>query len=215
MGMNYINLSQEPSFENTIEAVKQRISYNEINCVRVGIVQTYDPLTRVVKVLIGNKLVLGINEDGTQNTVNYAPIYAKVVFFGWGEGGATHPIVEAEKDENGKGTEGILLFNDREIESWFINGNVNDIAYTRAHDKTDAFFIPGIMSLPNMVAAVNDAINIYYGSNSIKINGAGTVITGSLQADGISDTMGASGNIVDSQGKTLATVKNGIVTQIN
>lgn len=214
MGLNYNTQSQTPDFETTVESVKQSIIYNDLNCCRIGIVQAYDPTNRIAKVLIANKLVKSINEDGSQNTVNYAPIYAKVLFFGWGGAGITHPIIEAEKREDGKGTEGILLFCDREIESWYVNGNINNLKYNRAHHKTDAIFIPGIFSLPNMISAVNDCINIYYGNKNIKINGGGTVITGSLQADGITDTQGATGSIVDSQGKTLANVKNGIVTEI-
>lgn len=213
MGMNFITQSNT-NVDNLIDAVKNKIAYNVINCCRVGIVQSYDENTRVAKVLIANKLVLKINDDGTQKTQNYAPIYAKVLFFGWGECGITHSIKEAEKN-NGVGTEGILLFNDREIESWFINGKINNLAYTRCHDKTDAIFIAGIHSLPNMVKSINDCINIYYGNNSIKINNSGTKITGTLQADGITDTKGASGSIVDSKGKTLAIVKNGIITGIS
>lgn len=214
MGMNFNIQSQRPDFETAIEAVKQKIAYNDINCVRVGIVQRYDKATRVAKVLIANKLVLGVNEDGTQKTDNYAPIYAKVLFLGWGDSGITVPIKEAETDKDGKGTEGILLFCDREIESWFINGNVNDLKYQWCHNKSDAIFIAGVHSMPNMVASDNSCINIYNGSKSIKVKSSGTVVSGSLQADTLIDTNGASGSIVDSQGKTLADVKNGIITQI-
>ena len=188
---NFQNLKNEPDLLSTLSIFEQALKYNKINCCRVGIVDEYDAENRIAKVTIANKLTLGQNDDGSLITQNYAPIYAKVLFFGWGNIGITHPI--------SKGNEGILLFNDREIESWYISGNITELAYDRAHDKTDAIFISGLLSMPNMLATLQNCINIFYKTKNIQVSETGitingdTVINGNLQVNG---NINATGDIV-------------------
>jgi hypothetical protein len=176
------NLKNQSDLTSVLEIFEQALKYNGINCCRIGIVDEYDETTRVAKVTIANKLTLKQNADGSLVTQNYAPIYAKVLFFGWHDIGITHPVVV--------GSEGILLFNDREIESWYINGNINNLAYERAHDKTDAIFISGVLSLPNMIQTLQDCIHIFYKTKNIKVHENGitingdTVINGNLHVNG-------------------------------
>lgn len=63
----------------------------------------------------------------------------------------------------------ILLFSDREIESWFINGGNNTQAYPRMHDLTDAIAIVGIRSLPNMIGILTDCLHLFYGNSNLQI----------------------------------------------
>ena len=218
MGQDFINLRNEPDLMSVLMSFEKMLKYNKINCVRVGIVDEYDKDNRTAKVTIANKLVIGQNDDGSQITQNYAPIYAKVLFFGWGDIGITHPIKQ--------GMEGILLFNDREIESWFINGNINNLAYTRAHSKTDAIFICGLLSLPNMIATLTDCLNLFYKTTYLRLKEAGieingnTALTGNLTSTGtitgasLVDTSGATGTFASDDGKTI-TVTNGIIKSIS
>lgn len=159
--LNFTNLRNDPDLMSTLKAFEGSLKYNKINCCRIGIVESYDENTRVAKVIIANKLVINQTDAGNEVTQNYAPIYAKVLFFGWREIGITHPVLP--------GSEGILLFNDREIESWYINGNVNNLAYDRAHAKTDAIFISGVLSLPNMIATLQDYLHFFYKDTFLKM----------------------------------------------
>lgn len=161
----------------------------ELNCMRIGIVQEFYPEDLTVSVLIANKKEDKINFNGTQNTRNYALIRAKVCFC---NPFITNPI--------SKGDECILLFSDREIESWFINGQVNPIAYPRMHDFTDAIAIFGIRSLPNMISILTDCLHLIHPNKVV--------------ADNFHASNGATGSIVDSNGKSLATVEDGIITEI-
>ena len=106
-------------------------------------------------------------------------------FFGWGDKGITHPIL--------KGQEGILLFNDRELESWYINGDINPLSSDRSHNLSDSIFITGLTSLVNMTATLQDCINIFYGTNNIKIHENGITINGNLTVNG---SINATGDIV-------------------
>ena len=90
---NKINTLPFEQLKNSVDLLtilklfEEKISFNTLNCIRVGIVDEYNPDTRIAKILIANKMLIGQNADGSQVTQNYAPIYAKVWFFGWGDVG--------------------------------------------------------------------------------------------------------------------------------
>lgn len=176
----------------------------DFNCMRIAIVQEFYPEDLTVSVLIANKKTINQNMDGTQEVRDYALIRAKICY--------CNPFITSPIQ---KGDECILLFNDREIESWFINGEINAEAYTRMHDLTDAVAIFGIRSLPKMIDIVADCLNLFYGNSNIALSDELINITSPLvQASNLHAMNGASGNIVDSGGKILATVVDGIVTEI-
>ena len=168
-----------------LKLFEEKISFNTVNCVRVGIVDEYNPKTRTAKILIANKMLIGQNSDGSQVTQSYAPIYSKVWFFGWGGVGITHPIE--------KGQEGILLFSDRELESWYINGGVNPLGEIRAHSLSDSIFITGLTSTPNMTTTLQNCLNLFYGTKSLRIDENGITINGDLVVNG---NITATGDIV-------------------
>lgn len=162
---------------------------SELNCVRIGIVEEFYPEDLTVQVRIANKRTIGMNEDGTPRVRDFAPIYAKICYC---NPFITNPVK--------KGDECVLLFSDREIESWFINGDVNPDSHTRMHDLTDAIAIFGIRSLPKMIDIVADCLHLTHPTKVL--------------ADNFHASNGASGNIIDSDGKVLATVVDGIITEI-
>lgn len=183
--LKFEQLKNKPDLLMVLKLLEERIAYSTINCVRVGIVEEYYPETRTAKIQIANKILLSQNRDGSQVTSNYAPIYAKVWFFGWGDKGITNPIL--------KGQEGILLFCDRELESWYINGGINPLTYKRAHDITDGIFICGLTSSPNMSTTAQNCLNLFYGTKSLQISESGITINGDLTVNG---NITATGDIV-------------------
>lgn len=196
-------LSDVPNLTSVLKSSTQKTAL-ELNCIRIGIVQEFDPTNLVVQVLIANKKTIGTNKDGSQIVRNYPPIYAKVCYCNPFE---TFPIK--------KGDECVLLFCDREIESWFINGEINSIKYPRMHDLTDAVALFGIRSIPNMISILADCLNLFYGESNIALSENIINITSpTVQIANAQAMNGASGNIVDSQGKTLAKVEYGIITEI-
>ena len=158
------SLTSTPNWIQTLDGVCKKTAY-ELNCVRIGIVQTFYPEDLTVDVLIANKKTVKLNKDGTQVTADYPLIRAKVVYCNPFE---TFPISE--------GDECVMLFSDREIESWFINGGVNPEGYPRMHEKTDAVAIFGIRSLPKMISILTDALHLFYGASEIILKQAQTDI---------------------------------------
>lgn len=210
----FINLNTSPDLTQTLYSVVEKVG-KELNCMRVGIVQAFYPDDLTADVLIANKKTINLNSDGTQNVKNYALIRAKVCYC---TPFITYPIK--------KGDECILLFSDREIESWFINGEVNTEGYPRLHDLTDAIAVVGLRSLPNMITILQDALHLFYGNsdiqlkeNQININSTllsivgNTTQTGDITATNLNATAAATGTFRTADSKTV-TVTNGIITAI-
>lgn len=148
------SITSNPSLIQTLEGVSQKTAY-EINCMRIGIVQTFYPEDLTVDVLIANKKTKGYTKDGVQIVGDYPIIRAKIVYC---DPFITFPI--------NPGDECVLLFSDREIENWFINGEVNPEGYTRMHEMTDAVALFAIRSLPKMIEILLDALHLFYGERT-------------------------------------------------
>lgn len=161
-------LTGEPNWIQTLDGLKRQTA-NELNCMRIGIVQNvyYDDLT--VDVLIVNKKTLSLNTDGTQNVQDFPIIRAKIVY--------CNPFITCPINP---GDECVILFSDREIESWFINGGVNAEGYPRMHALTDAVAIFGIRSLPQMITTLTDALHLFYGATEIILKQTQTDINSSV-----------------------------------
>lgn len=162
MSLNNNQLAGKTRLINAFESFKDSINYN-LNCVKIATVVSFNPENMTVCCRVNNKRVVGLKKDGNQILQDYPLIFAKAHFFGWGNIGAVYPIFE--------GMEGVLLFNDREIESWFINGGINKLAYNRCHDLSDAIFICGLHSMPNvpLLPYIEACLHIYYGESDIQI----------------------------------------------
>ena len=69
------------------------------------------------------------------------------------------------------GMEGLLLFNDRELQTWYLTSEGGQLAYDRCHDLSDALFICGLHSKPNLPLEqyIEECLHIYYKGSDIQI----------------------------------------------
>lgn len=162
---NFLTLSTITDLTQTLKATNNSLA-KDINCVRIGIVEEFFPDNLTCKVRIASKRVLKYNADGTQTVRDYAPIFAKVCYCNPFE---TFPLKQ--------GDEVVLLFNDRELETWFINGQANMENHQRMHDLTDCIAIAGIRSLPNMIQILTDALHLFYGASQLIMKDAETTLS--------------------------------------
>ena len=192
MSINNLALTSQPGLLNVLEALKDCINYN-LNCVKIATVVEFDKTTLTACCKINNKHLVNLKNDGNQILKDYPLIYAKVHFFGHNGVGATFPIT--------KGMEGFLLFNDRELETWFLTSESGQLAYDRCHDLSDAIFVVGLHSQPMIqyLPYLENCLNLFYKSSSIQIQdgtiilNGNTVINGNLQVNG---DINATGDIV-------------------
>ena len=198
---------------NVLEALKNNILCT-LNCIKVASIVSFDSETLVSCCQIKGKRLMALKNDGNQELKDYPLIYAKTYFLGYGDIGITHPIEE--------GMEGILLFNDRELETWYITGESGNLAYDRTHDLSDAIFICGLCSQPNLnlIQYLEDCLNIYYKETSIQLLETGvnifgdTNIIGKTISDGLVDTTAETDATFVTKDDKLVTIKNGIVKSV-
>lgn len=257
MPLNNGQATSTPTLLTAFKALEDCINYN-MNCVKVATVVEFYPESLTVKCRVNNKRLLNLKDDGNQILQDYPDIYAKVHFFGWGNIGAIYPI-EA-------GMEGLLLFNDRELETWYLTSESGNLAYDRCHDLSDALFICGLHSQPKLplVPFIEECLHIYYKGSDFQIKDesitgntkeytlnaetsidentkaytiksdtsyslqtttqtetattrnitATTNHTGIINSTVLNDLTADTGYIIDSYGKKLAYVVNGIVREI-
>ena len=123
----------------------------DLNCVRVGIIQEFIYKEQIVRVKIASQRLINVNKDGSQTTEDYAEIYAKLCY-----ASPFHLFPPKVGDEC------VLLFNDREMESWWVNGSANQRAYNRMHDLTDCIAICGLRSQPKLVNIFTNLVQLFY-----------------------------------------------------
>lgn len=187
----------------------------EINCCLPGIVQGFNAAAQTIDVELGIKRVVDIALDGTKTIGEYPLLVScPVMILSGGPAHITFPIAAGDSC--------IVLFNDREIENWYLTGTPQAPTTGRLHDKSDAFAIVGIRNTQNAIAnyfegtewAIDGTTKIQLTSGlvhaigtSIKLEG-NVEITGTLFVDGEtggtsgSGTMNISSNLVAS-GKTI------------
>lgn len=206
------NLKNEPDLVQVLKVFEKSLRYG-LNCVRVGIIESYNEYTQIAQINLVNKLMLSQNYDGSQVSKNYAPLFCKVWFFGWGDIRITHPVLN--------GQECIVLISDRELESWYINGGINPLKYTRSHDFSDGIAIVGLTSKVNIkenAKTSQNSLDLLYNLTSIILNDDGitnngnTIINGNTTINGdvvfngnlqVNGTISATGNIT-SNGDIIA-----------
>lgn len=168
-----------------------------------GIVESFDATDCTAAVQIA---ILYQNRDQNNNWQNITPSpiipKALVQFPGNKSFLYTFPIV--------KGDEGLLVFCDRCIDSFYQQGGVQPQMDIRQHDATDAIFIPGIKSIPNVPSNINTTsaeLRTFSGNTKITFDDSnGIVITGNVAITGV--LTATQGIAAGYGGADLVTVQN-------
>lgn len=175
----FVNMSNEPSLIGVLKSLKENI-FETLCCVKIGYIDSYDYNTRVSRVMIYNKRVIGLNDKGEHILEDYPPLYCKTLFLGGGNNGMNWNIEQ--------GDECIVFFNDAEIETPWISGQVSDIKYGRQHNYTDAICLTGFTTLPN-ATPTNTNLNLYSKNGIIYLDG-NTTVNGNLIVNGSLEVAG-------------------------
>ena len=131
--MDYFNqLVNDPTIYSVIKAF-QTETFAKLNVMRIGVIDEV-LADNEVRCSITNKKLMATNKDGTSTWRDYPPIFAKVWYMGSGASGIDYPLTT--------GTPCLLLFNDREFDSYFTSGKVSPLANTLMHDLSYCVAIP-------------------------------------------------------------------------
>lgn len=126
----------EPTLTDTLNTLKTDI-FRNLNCVKIGQIVSFNGANRTAKVQIQFRRVLPNEQIG-----NY-PVLVDCPVFTLQGGGASiqFPIMA--------GDQCILLFADRNIDTWFQTGAQDAPPDSRCHDLSDGIALVGINSLAN------------------------------------------------------------------
>lgn len=131
-------ISKVNDYNNNIGLVEvlrafQQETISKLNVMKIGIIDEVLE-NNEVKCLITNKRLLRTNDDGTCVWQDYPPIFARVWYMGTATENMSYPITPQNPC--------LLLFNDREIDSYFSTGEVSPLCDFRMHSINDAICIP-------------------------------------------------------------------------
>ncbi len=169
---------------------------SEINCVSLGTIQTFYPDSQTADISLNYKRV---SLYGTTPPVDYQLLVkCPVVVLNGGGGCLTFPIASGDSC--------LVLFCDREIDTWFTNSGVNAPQSARVHDLNDGIALVGIRNALNPISDYSTLAAIL-SSTQIKLTGSNI-----LDLEGTSNAVLRGSEL--SLGAPLDTVPEGSTSEI-
>lgn len=151
-----VGVQTDPALSDVLFQLKRDLSLS-INCCLVGTIQSYSALKNTAKVSINFQ-----REMNTGEVLNYPVLEDCPVFIlSGGDSFVSCPIVA--------GDECLVLFNDRNLDNWWVTGLTSVPADTRAHSIADGIVLVGINSLGNAVATPANSVCVNGGSKKVSI----------------------------------------------
>ena len=130
------------SMADVLDAQKRQTKL-DINCVKVGIIQSFNPSNQRAEIQIAYKQVKDILDDGTKVYQEYPLLLDCPVITLFG--GVDILSLPVQIGDNC-----VVFFNDNEIDQWATNGTGNPQTF-RMHDLSDAIAIVGVRPLSNVI----------------------------------------------------------------
>jgi hypothetical protein len=119
----------------------------ELNCHAIGIIQSFDPARQVADVHIAYlRTFEDTSTDSGERHIPYNVLLDCPCVILRGGKMSVRPPIQA-------GDECLILFNDRDIDSWFAKSQVGILKTERTHDFTDAIALVGLGSTKNFISA--------------------------------------------------------------
>jgi len=183
-----------------------------------GYILSFDPLTQRAQVQIGIMRV-----DGRDESRFEPPIVVEVPVSFPGDDWSLEYQIDP-------GCEGLIHFSQRCIDGWLNTGGIADNPIGRFHSIQDAFFVPGVRSLPNVTTDFkNDGVRLRdkIGTQTVWLKKDGSIHAENpkvhviLGADGVINMNNGVGNItmaangtVTINGVTIDTAGNITATNV-
>lgn len=119
------------------------------NCHHVGTIQAFNASNQTATVSV-NYLKTFYKLNTTTNTYDSVPVpypvlvQCPVIFLGGGLTHLTFPVSQ--------GDECLILFNDRDLDNWFVNGAGSEVNSSRLHSFSDGIILVGLRSSKNVIS---------------------------------------------------------------
>lgn len=152
-----------------------------LNCIKVGIIQEFNPAVQTCTIQLTTKRQIGLNSldpNASPILIDYPLLLdCPLIINGGLNSGITFPDIV--------GSECLVLFNDREMDNWFTASGVQSFTSLRMHDLSDGFALLRPRSLPNVISDYDTTnVVLYNGIKNIKITPSRVEINGDLIING-------------------------------
>lgn len=164
---------------------------NTLNCHQVGEIVSFDASKQTAEVQI--KMLIPHNEEIKEYPVL---LDCPCIILAGGEGRITFPI--------NPGDSCLVLFNDRDIDNWYVSGQTMEPRSNRMHSFSDAIALVGLRNKNNQLSDyLQDGTEWKYKGTSIKLednkatftNGASTVVLDSSNITVTAANIAITGNV--------------------
>ena len=152
-------MDRAKSFPNWAEILDHKIdnALSSMNCVSLGTIQSFDSVTQTASISINYKKIIRDsnpaenNIDSVDRIIEY-PILVKcpVFILSGGIARLTMPISQGDTC--------LVLFCDREIDTWYRTGVKTYPQSDRMHDLTDAIAVVGVRNVGNALSDFSSVI---------------------------------------------------------
>ncbi len=149
----------EPSLKLALDLLKTDI-FSSFNCHAVGNIESFDVADQTAKISIAYSRS---TIDDVEKLKEYPVLIdCPVIVLTGGKGSLTLPIA--------KGDQCLVLFNDRDIDSWFAGGATALLNTTRKHSFSDGIALVGLHSLNKSISNYSsDRVELGYDQTKISI----------------------------------------------
>lgn len=188
----------QPNLINVIQEACDQVM-TDINCHKVGIIESFDKVNQTVTVKLTCKRLVDEDVNGNKRWWEYPLLVdVPVIILSGGLGSIQFPIT--------KGDECLVLFNDRNIDNWFVSGQISQLNNMRKHDLSDGICLVGVRSLVRSITGyLDDAVKINYDSNSIILDSDNIQLSSSkyIMMDAVDDITITTNKTVSIEAETI------------
>jgi len=173
------NRINQPDLQDVIDGAIEDLLYT-FNCHRVGVIESFNPVEQTATVKMVDKGVVTTAQG--EKLVPYSLLVDCPVVINKGiMGGLTIPITEGDTCT--------IFFNDRDLDNWLVDGQVQRPNTLRAHSFSDAIVYVGIRNQINkLIDYNNEATELNYADNKLSIDAAKISLLNSAGASIVADS---------------------------
>ena len=208
---NPIGPTNDPDLKSLLSQMVQGVFYG-LNCHQLGTIVSFDSTKQTAVVSINVLRTVPDNSvtPAVFKTVPYPQLLDLPVFIASGGTGAlTFPITAGDTC--------LVLFNDRDIDTWFSTGGVSAPNSQRAHDLSDGLALVGFRSMANLLADYQtDRVRLAYGATLLDLKDKVRLLNADASLKSVLDAIITALTALDAKtGPSAAAAIALAVTQIN
>jgi uncharacterized protein YbaR (Trm112 family)/ACT domain-containing protein len=169
MTQQFIGPSTQPELKTLLDQMKRQTML-AINCVQIGTIQQYKPATNTAKVKINFQIKMPNDAIIEYPILDDCPVFT----LSGGTSFVSCPIAVGDNC--------LVLFNDRNIDNWYLTGAVTTHANNRSHSIADGIVLVGLNPISSPKVTPLNSVCVNGGSKKVSIKNTATDLKTVLSA---------------------------------